>query len=888
MKEEFRLHIEQETEHLVRTERLSLEEARRRAHVSFGGVERFKESGRDARRVRPVEEFVRDLRHSLRLLGRSRIFASVSVLTLGLGIGAVSATFSILNTVVLQPLPYPDADRLVAVRHAAPGLGLDETGLSSGTYFHYRTHGTAIQQLALYSETTLNLAGDDAAQRIHVTFAGPDLFHLLGVRPVLGRRYSEADWTGSEMNLNWTIPILLAHSFWQDRFGSDSTIIGRVVSINDNPRQVVGVLPPDFAFPRRETQVWHMLMFGAERASFARSFDHSAVGRLRPGATPSDAEAEYERLLSSIEGEYPDATPARIAEVQLEPVVLPLKDMVLGGADRALWIIFGSMLLLLLVACANVANLFAVRGEKRAREVAIRTSLGAGRLTLVRLFVAESLLVSVTGAAVGLALASWSVRLLIALSPVQLPRLDAVRLDSWTVALAAAITVVVTALFGLLSLLRHVRHSQTAPVLRGSSGAVGGGRAHSRLLDSMVAAQVALTIALLIGSALMLRSYSRLVSVDPGFTAAGVLTIDVGLPYRLAGRHQQLYDEVADRMRRIPDVMAAGGISSLPLSGGGPEHSLRVAGATGGRDQADQPVAFRFIVPGYFQTMRTPIIEGIGFAPAERTEHANPVVISDRLAQRLFPDARVIGRQLVRLDAEGEPVTMWDRSAGVPVPVPPYTIAGIAADTHGESLQGQGGEAIYIPVILPRVERSIVPTEMSFTLRSELPLLQLAASARRAVVDTDPALSIARIRTMDNIVAAASARERFLAGLLLIAGVISLLLGAVGIYGIAAYTVSRRTPEIGMRVALGASPRAVMSMVLRQSLRVVLTGAAVGVGLGIIAGRMLRSVLFDVNPTDPLTLVGVASFFIGVALIASFVPALRAAHIEPTRALRAN
>jgi predicted permease len=574
--------------------------------------------------------------------------------------------------------------------------------------------------------------------------------------------------------------------------------------------------------------------------------------------------------------------------VQLAPIVLPLKEVVLGGADRVLWIIFGSMLLLLLVACANVANLFAVRGEKRAREVAIRTSLGASRLALARLFAAESLIISVAGAAFGLMMASWAVRLFAALSPVQIPRLDAVQLDVWTVTFAAFIAIAATVLFSMVSLLRQARRVRLAPVLRAGSGVVGSGRAHSRLLDSMVAAQVALTIALLIGSALMLRSYSRLVSVDPGFTAAGVLTVDVGLPYRMAGRHQQLYDDVADRMRRIPGVVTVGGISTLPLSGGGPEHPLRAAGATGRRDQADQPVAFRFIVPGYLQTMRTPIIDGAGFAPEERTEHAYPVVVSERLARRLFPDGRAIGRQLMRLNAEGEPVTMWDAAARTPVPVPPYTIAGIAGDTRDESLQGQGGEAIYIPVIAPRVERSIVPTEMSFTLRSELPPLHLAAAARRAVVDTDPALSIAGIRRMDDIVAAASARERFLAGLLLIAGATSLLLGAVGIYGIAAYSVSRRTPEIGVRVALGASPRAVTGMVLRQSLTVVLLGAAAGTGLGIVAGRMLRSVLFGVSPTDPLTLVGVASFLIGVALLASFAPALRAAHIDPARALRAE
>lgn len=888
MQEEMRLHLEEETEFLMRTRGVSRSEASRLAHVSFGGVARYEEHGRDTRGVRGLEEFVRDVRLSLRLLVRSRVFAVVAVLTLALGIGALSATFTVVNSVVLQPLPYPAAERLVMVRHAAPGLGLEETGLSSGTYIHYRSHGTLIEDLAVYTETTLNLAGEDGAERIHVTRAGPELFRLLGVQPVLGRVYEEADWTGSEMDLNWTISILLAHDFWQQRFGGDSTIVGRVLDINDSPRQVVGVLPPGFGFPRRETQVWVMNMVSGDRASFARSFEYSAIGRLRPGASVSDAQAEYERILSSIEGVYGDATPSRMAEVQLAPVILPLKEVVLGGADRVLWTIFGSMLLLLLVACANVGNLFAVRGENRAREVAIRTSLGAGRLALARLFVAESLIVSVAGAALGLVLARYAIGLLVALSPVQLPRLETVRLDASTVVFTAAIAILATSLFGLLSLLRHVRRVQLGPVLRAGRCAVGAGHSHRRMQDAMVAAQVAFTVALLIGTALMLRSYTRLVGVDPGFTAAGVLTVHVGLPYRLAGRHRELYQDVAERMRGIPGVTSVGGVSALPLTGGGAEHPLRATDLAGRGGHADQPVAFRFIAPGYFQTMRTPLLAGSGFRPGETSEYRYPVIISETLARRLFSDGPAVGRQLVRLNPDGEPVAMFDRTTRTRVPLPPYTVAGVVAAIRDESLQAQGGEAIYIPIIEPSVERSIVPTEMTFTLRSARPPLELAAAARRAVFDTDPALSIAGIRAMEDIVADATARERFLAGLLLTAGAASLLLGTVGIYGTAAYTVRRRTPEIGMRVALGASPRTVMGMVLRESLTVVLLGSAVGLALGLAGSRLLSSLLFDVSATDPVVMAGVTALLIIVALCASLAPARRAARTDPTSALRAE
>lgn len=888
MADELRSHLELETEHLMRTRGLTRKEARRQAHVAFGGVTRYEEAGRDARGVRALEDFIRDLGQALHTLRRTRGFAAVAVLTFALGIGALTAVFAIVNSIILQPLPYPDADRLVSVQHAAPGIGLPETGLSTGTYFHYRAHGMTIEALAIYQESALNLAGDEGAERIRIANAGPDLFRVLRTQPVLGRLYAEADWTGSAMNLNWTIPILLSYDFWQRRFGGDPSILGRVLTINDSPREVFGVMPKGFAFPRQETQVWQMLIPRETGANFASTLDYGAVGRLRAGATAANATAEYQRILPSIEGVYADATPARIAEMQLTPVIVPLKTAVIGETGTALWILFGGMTFLLLVACANVANLFVVRSESRAREIAVRTALGASRAALARLFVAESLALSLAGAVAGLVLAGWVVHSLVAFTPVALPRLDEVRLDGWTLAFAAGITVLAGLVFGLLSLMRHTRALPLSPALK-SGGGSSVGRGRRRLLDTLVAVQIAFALALLVGSALMVQSYIRLTSVDPGYNADGVLTVDIGVPSRKAAtQHRELYDAVADRMRRIPGVLSVGGASVLPLAGGGEEQRLRAAEPDARTAGAEPPVGFTFFVPGYFQTMQTRHVDGIGFAPGERTELAYPVVVSEALARRLFPGERAVGKRVLRLERDGEPVTMWDPTKGAPVQVPPYTIAGVVRDMRDASLHARGGEMIYLPVIEPRVEQSIVPTHMAFVLRTGLPPLQLAAAARTAVYDVDPTLSIARIRTMDDIVAASTATERFLAVLLLIASVASLLLGAVGIYGIGAYAVRRRTPEIGVRAALGAEPRRIVEMILRESFVVILIGIIAGLAAATAGSRALRSLLFDVSPIDPVTIAAMTLLLIIVALTASLVPARRAARIDPVRALRSE
>jgi predicted permease len=888
MAEEIRFHLEMETEKLVR-EGLSPEEARRRAVLAFGGVEGHKEAMRDTRGVRSLENLWRDLRHALRTLWKTPYFSLVAVLTLALGIGAVTALFAMVNAILIQPLPYPRADRLVAVSHAAPGLGLAETGLSSGTYFLYRDRARSFQGLALYEETVLNLSGAAGpAERVQVTYTGPELFQILGVRPELGRLFTTEDGRPGFMDGRWTIPVLLSHDLWQQRFGGDPGIIDRIVTLNDLPRIVVGVMPPGFAFPRPETQVWMLMIPPAETANFAQQLSYSAVGRLRPGVAPESAQAELQRLLPSIAGLYPDATPTRIAEVGLRPEVVPLKRVVVGGASRALWVLLGGMGVLLLVACANVANLFLVRAEHRAREVAVRTALGARRLDLARLFLCESLLLSLAGAATGLLLAAGGLSALVAFAPVELPRLHEVRIDGWVLAFTTGIAVLVALLFGGVSLLRQARSAMLAPTLRNGGSRVADRRGRGRVRDLLVASQTALALLLLAGSALMVQSFARLMRVDPGFDPSDVLTVEIGLPYRMAGDYPRVYGELLEQVRALPGVQGAAAASSLPLSGEGPyEYPLRVEGRAA-PGYAPPAVRMKFVTPRYFQVMRIPVVDGSSLLPRERPEVPNPVLVSAALARRLFPGESPIGKQVRRLDSDGEPPRLFDPSTGSLRTTPPYTIAGVVADVRETSLREAPPEILYVPVLDPPVEPSVVPTEMTLVLRTAVPPLSLAPAVRLAVADVDPALSVARIRTLDAIVRASTARESFLMALLLAAATASLLLGSVGIYGVVAYVVRRRTQEIGIRVALGARAGRITGLVLRELLCSVLVGALVGLA-GTFAGtRVLRSLLFGVSPTDPLTLAAVTALLLCVALLAGLIPARRAARVDPMVALRAE
>jgi putative ABC transport system permease protein len=884
MDEEFRFHLEMETEANLR-KGLPLDEARRRAFVSFGGVERHKEVMREGRGARALERAWRDARYAVRALARAPMFSVTAILTLALGSGSLTAIFALLNGILLSPLPYPDADRLVAVGHTAPGLGLARTGLSSGTYFHYQQRSSSLEGIALYTEAVVNLSGDDlAAERVELAMVSPEFFDVLQAVPILGRTFSPEEIAANDgLDMTTVLPVLLSHDLWQSRYGGDPGILGRTIDVNTRGRLVVGVLPASFAFPRRSTQIWMLSVTPVRTANFARGLDSDAVARLRPGVSSQEAEAELAQVLGSIEGEYPDATAQRIAEVRLHPFVIPLKDEVVGRIRGPLWILTGSMGLLLLAACANVTNLCLARSHVRQREMSVRGALGAGRMDLMRIFVGESLVLALAGAALGLVLAGAALSILLHFAPGELPRLEDVRVDGPVIGFALATALLVGAILSVGSMLRHGQTAPLAPALKsGGRGTVGPER--QRVRGALVAAQVALALTLLAASALMTQSFIRLVRVNPGFEAEGVLAVDMGLPGSLSRSHRQIYESLLERVRALPGVTEAAAVTDLPLAERVWTRPFAYPLHVDGIPIERTPVDLRFFMPGYFQAMTIPTLQGVSFARGETAQVPNPVVISEALAARLFPGQNPIGKRIRRLEETGEEVTYGSEDR----PQPDYVVAGVVADVRGVSLREGPAEIVYIPVLDPPVDPGFSPTEMSLVIRADVPPLMLAPAVRELVKEIHPVLGVARIRTLEGIVGASLARERLLTLLLAVAGGGSLLLGAVGIYGVVGYMARQRTQEIGVRMVLGARAREIVGLVLLDSIVMVGAGAVLGLVIAAVGTRALQSVLFGVSSGDPLTLLAITALVLAVALAAILGPATRAARVDPTTALKSE
>ncbi len=828
-----------------------------------------------------MRNLITDLRHAGRSLARSRGLSAVALISLALGSGAVTAAFALVYGILLQPLPYPESARLVAVKHSAPGLGLPVTGFSDGTYFHYRDHSQSFQSLATYSQGFRNLTlPDGGTERVELTYAGPELFEVLGVRPVLGRLFTAADGQPGFGDMTWPVPVLLSHVFWRSHYGGDPGIVDQTIILNDIPRHVMGVLPAGFAFPRRETQIWMLLMASESNASFANRFDDDAVGRLMPGVSPARAERELARILPSIEGVYSDATRERIDEVQLRPIVVPLKEEVVGPVSTALWLVFGGMTFLLLVASANVAGLFFVRAQRADHEVAVRSALGARRSDLIRLFLSEAFLLSVLGMAIGLFIAYAAIQAATTWTPVRLPRLDEVGLDRWVLAFAAGSAAMVALALGVLSYLRQTLLNASATVLRAGVGITETpGRLRAR--NALVALQVALVLVLLVGSGLMVQSLWRLTRVDPGFDSTGLLTVEIGLSGRRASQHAQIYGGLLDRVRDLPGVVSASAASSLPMDQTAYAFPFLVGGAT---NPTEEPLTMKFVMPGYFETMKTPLIAGTSLNPDEPLSLPRGVVVSRALARRYFPGESPIGRTIERLESDGTPVAMYDRAARAEQPSPPWTIVGVVADVPEMTLREGARPVVYVPVRVPRIEPSISPINATLVIRTTA--VSLGAAVRQTIREFEPTISVARIRPMDAIVTNSFARERLLGVLLLAAACISLFLGAIGVYGITAQSVRQRQQEVGVRIALGAPPGRLLRMLMMDPLVSVLTGLAVGLPVAFAATRGLRSLLFEVSATDPLTYLAATVVLIAVATVASLPASLRAVRLSPIAALR--
>lgn len=821
---------------------------------------------------------LQDIRYALRSLGKQPGFTAVAVLTLALGIGATTGIFSVVHGVLLRPLRYPDADRLVTVRHAMPGLGLADAGQSGGTYQHYRRNNRVFEEMGIYFEEFFNLIGEEEPERIRVALVTPSVLTALGARPQLGRLLTaEDDAAGAETG------VLISHDLWTRRLGGDPGVIGRTIRVvglagerNPAPRPVVGVMPPGFDFPHGETDVWYSIRAeGATRANL-RNLYLTGIARLRSGVTPGDAEADLRRLVPRLADAYADATPELLQSSGLRPVVRPLKAMVVGDIAATLWIVLGGVALVLMIACANVANLFLVRADHREREAALREALGARRGEMARYFLGESAAVSAVGGLLGVAIAAGMVRLMIVTGPGTIPRLDEVGLHGSVLAFAALITALAALPFGALPLLRRDRPALTDALKEGRGVMPGGARQRFRRI--LVVSQMALALVLLIGSGLMVQSLRRLQQVDLGFDPQDVMTFQPAMSFaRYPGYRAAagLQVRLLERLRALPGVVAAEAVSDLPLVAGAAFGEMDfVTDQPGARAEVGLAGRVGFATPGYFDAMGIPFQAGRTFRSGELLTQAPPAVLSAGFARTLFRGEDPVGR--------------WIRFAEE-VESPGFTVVGVVGDVAGARPGSPPASTVYFPVLDDPASPSFrrVPREgMNVVLRTGGSVVSLLPALRAAVAEMDPDLPISGVRTMEQLAADSTARHRFAMLLLSIAALASLFLGAVGLYGAISYVVSRRTREIGVRMVLGARAGQVTGLVVRQGAVLALTGLAIGIPAAAVLTRSLRALLFEVSPTDPLIFLSMSAALLAVALLASYLPARRAARVDPMEVLR--
>jgi putative ABC transport system permease protein len=827
--------------------------------------------------------FTQEIRHAVRRLARSPAFTGAAVLTLALAIAANVSMFAVVQRVVLNPLPYPRSDCLIELDHGAERLNLRSgMGLTLGLYLHYSERARTLDRIAIYRSADLTLTGTGEPERIRATRATPSLASVLQVPPVAGRWFSEAE------GVPGAPPVaVLSHGLWMRRFGGDPGALGRSVTIDGVPSQVVGIMPQSFAFPDPRVDLW--LPEPVTRTMGFGLWTYRGVARLREESTVERARRELNGLIADLPAAFAgDPLAQGNLETRLIAQARSLKEATVGGVERTFWILFASVSLVLLVACTNVANLILARAELGQREAAVRRALGASSGRMLRYFFTESLLLAGAGATIGLAAASGAVRLLVRVGPATLPRLHEIRLDGFAVAFGLALAALMALAFGLIPLWRR---PQIPVALRdgGRSSTVSAGRHRARQL--LMGSQVALALVLVVAAGLMIRSFQRLRALDPGFDASSALTFDIGLPdreYQTIDAAVAAHHAILDRLSALPGVTAVSASTCLPLAGLCGGNTLLVEGRVYPSGKLPPLALFTAVAGGYFEAIGTRIVRGRGIDRGDVVRRDPVAVVNQALADRLFPNEDPIGRRIASNLPPPKP--------GAPATLTWLTIVGVAPTTPVRTLgEPNPLPLVYMPMsvvfggdspgsarIGPRVG------VMSYVARTPPPPQELAPLVRRAVDSVDPKLAIARLRTLQDILDRASAQMAFTMTLLAIAAAVALVLGVLGVYGVMSYIVSQRTSEIGVRLALGADPRRVAVSIVRQGGLVALAGIAVGLGAAWLGGRAIASLLYGVGPRDPAVLIVTALTLLGAALLACWLPARRAARLDPLEALRAE
>jgi putative ABC transport system permease protein len=805
-----------------------------------------------------MRTLLQDARYALRTLAKSPGFTLVAVAALALGIGANTAIFSVVKAVLLSPLPYPGPESLVWVREVNPGADILDEPASAPNYNDWRTQARSFEGLAAYADTALTLTGEGVEpERVPAALVSANFFEVLGAAPALGRGFTAEEETAGKNRV-----VVLSHGLWQRRFGARPEALGQTLTVGGNPYTVVGVAPPGFKTPVMEkpAQLWTPLVFNL--AQSARRSDYlDVVGRLKPGATLGQARAELSGIAARLAQEYP-ATNAG-----WDVKVVPLHERVVGDVRPALWILMGVVGFLLLISCANVANLQLARAAARRQEIAVRTALGAGRGRIVRQFLTESVLLALGGGALGLLLAMWGVELLVALSPGNIPRLDEVGLDARVLAFTCGVSLATGVVFGLLPALSASKADLGESLKEGGSRGATTGRGTRRLRSSLVVAEVAIAVVLLAGAGLMIRSFIRVQGVDPGFRPDRILALDLSLPrakYQGEAQIAAFYEQLTARAAALPGVERAALVDALPLEGGN-VLSFVIEGRPELPPEKVQDAKFNTATPDYFDLMGIGHVRGERMSERHREGAPDVGLINETMARKFWPNEDPVGKRI---------------NTGNPASNPWITVIGVVRDTRSSGLEKEPYPQVYLPALQFR-QRA-----MTFVARTSADPAGVVPAVRRELAALDKELPLYNVRTMEQVLADSISRRRFQMILTAAFAGVGLLLAAVGIYGVISYSVAQRTHELGVRVALGARAGDILRLVVGQGLGLALAGVGVGLALALGLTRVLASMLYGVSATDPLTFAFVALALLGVALLACLVPARRATKVDPMIALR--
>ena len=855
---EMRLHLQMQMDANIRAG-MSPTEARANAMRSFGNFNRAVDAAYDVKGGGIFETLAQDIRYGARMLIKHKAFTSIAIITLALGIGANTAIFSVVNELLLRPLPYRDAERVVTVWEVTPE-GRHQNTTSRANFRAWREQNTSFQQMSAFTDQRVNLTGNGEPEELSVQFATPELFKIFGVEPLLGRTFLPDDDTVA----------VLSYGLWQRRFGGEPSVIGQSITLNSETFTIIGVMPPSFQFhikqrsgTGRPAELWSILPMPVGGGSNQRGRFLGTVARLKDGVSVDQAAAEMRTIEARLSDEVPEFNKNYTAEV------LPLREQFFGNVRRPLWLMLGAVAFVLLIACANVANLLLSLATSREKEIAVRAALGARRVRIVRQLLTESLLLALLGSVLGLGFAWLGIKALVAISPRDLVSLQTVGLNVAVLAWTLGVSMLTGIIFGLAPALHVSRLNLNDSLKDGGKSESGQASGSRRLRNALVVSEIALAVVLLASAGLLIRSFIRLQQVDRGFVTDNILTMVIRLPearYQTDPQLVQFFSSSLERVRQLPGVRSAGMVNFLPLYGGlGSNTGFKILGQPEPPPGQGPSTDVRVADSGYFPALGIPLLRGRNFSDSEQREAKHVVLINDAFARKHFPNQDPLGQ---RLD-----VAMFDKPT-------PAEIIGVVGNVRYDSLIDEAPPAVYFP------HPDLAYPFMTLVVRTEGDPTAMAPAIQREIRALDPNQPLSDVRTMNQVMSEWVARSRFNTLLLGLFAGLATLLSAVGIFGVMNYSVALRTRELGLRLAVGAQPRQVLLLVLKQGLALTIIGVVLGLAAAFGLTRLLSGLLFGVAAVDVTTFASISLLLVIVSLLACYLPARRAMRIDPLRALR--